>query len=48
MSNHIQKMAQVPIESNGNLHFSQIWHGKTLKKLHNVIDVKKLLPHLFK
>ena len=29
MDKHIPKMTQVPIEINGNLHFSQIWHGET-------------------
>ena len=29
MSNHTTKMTQVPIEINGNLHFSQVWHGET-------------------
>ena len=29
MSNHTKKMTQVPIEINGNLHFSKIWHRET-------------------
>ena len=29
MSNHTPKMAQVPIEINGNLLFPQIWHGES-------------------
>ena len=32
MSNHTPKMTQVPIKINGNLHFSQIWHGETVYK----------------
>ena len=29
MTNHTPKMTKVPIEINGNLHFSQIWHDET-------------------
>ena len=29
ISNHTIKMAQVPTEINGNLHFSHIWHDET-------------------
>ena len=35
MSNHTSH--QIPIEINGNLKFSQIWHGDIFKKKYNVI-----------
>ena len=46
MSNHITRMTQVSIEINGNLHFSQNWHGENFKTLHNTIDVENLLPQM--
>ena len=44
VSNHIPKMTQVPIEINGNLHFLKF--GMVKLCLHNVIDVKNLLPQI--
>ena len=47
MSNQTPKMTQVPIEINSNHQFTQIWHGEIFfTNLHNVIDVKHLLPHI--
>ena len=37
---------QVSIEIIDNLNFSQIWHGETFQELHNIGNVKNLLPQI--
>ena len=39
LSNHARKMAQVSIEINGNLYFSQIWNLENFETLYTALDV---------